>query len=83
MKLIPGLVAGFLVGGRGTCPLVDEAESCPSGRWALSLGVITGGCVPGRTLGRLFADECGSVPTLFLFGLGLLSPDGLSWIFPK
>ena len=74
MKLIPGLVAGFLVGGRGTCPLVDEAESCPSGRWALSLGVITGGCVPGRILGRLFADEWGSVPTLFSVWSGASRP---------
>ena len=27
----PVVCAGFLVGGAGACPLVDGAESCPSG----------------------------------------------------
>lgn len=36
---------------------------------ALSLGVIKGCCLPGRTLGRLLADGWFCVPTL-LFGLG-------------
>ena len=31
---------------------------------ALSLGVIRGSCVPRRTLGSLFADGWGRVPTL-------------------
>ena len=32
----------------------------------LSLGIIRGGCVRGGSLGRLFADECVCVPTLFV-----------------
>ena len=40
-------MAGFLMGGTGACPLVGGA---------LSQDVITGGFVPGRTLGSLFAD---------------------------
>lgn len=43
-------------------PLVDEA---------LSLGVITGGCVSGRTLGILFALGETVHPPCLLFGLGL------------
>ena len=38
----------------------------------LSLGIIRGDCLLGRTLGSLFDDEWGYVPTLF-FGLGLLN----------
>ena len=47
VKFLKGLVAGFLMGGTGACPLVGGA---------LSQDVITGGFVPGRTLGSLFAD---------------------------
>ena len=47
LKLVQGLAVGFLMGGTGACPLVGGA---------LSLGVIRGGFVPGRTLGSLFAD---------------------------
>ena len=50
---------------------------------ALSLGVIRGVCVPGRTLGSLFANGWGFVPTLLFFGLGLFKPDGWGQILPK
>ena len=33
---------------------------------ALSLGMIRGSCVPGGSLGSLFANEWGSVPILFV-----------------
>ena len=68
MNLIQGLVAGFLIGGTGTCPLVGGATYLMGG--ALTLGVIRGSCVPGRTLGSLFADGWGSVPILFVVRLG-------------
>jgi len=55
------------VGGTGACPLVDGADSYPSGGWLLSLGMIRGGCVPGGSLGCLLADGWGCVPTLFVW----------------
>ena len=47
----------------------------------MSLVVIRGGCVPGRTLGSLSANGWSYVP--ILFGLGLLSTSGWGQIFPK
>ena len=44
------------------CPLICGADSYRS---SVS-GVIRGGCVPGRTLGSLFANEWSCVPTLFV-----------------
>ena len=41
---------------------------------ALFLDVIKGGYVPKRTLGRLFADGQGSVPTLFVVWSGASQP---------
>ena len=49
---------------------------------ALSLGVIRGSCVPGGSLGSLFAMGGAVVSPSLLFGLGLLSPGGQSQIFP-
>ena len=51
--------------------------------WGLFLGVTGGTSVPGRTLGSLFADGWGFVPTPCFFGLGLLSPDGWGPGFSK
>ena len=33
-----GLAVGFLMGGTGACPLVDGADSCPSGGWGFVSG---------------------------------------------
>ena len=79
MKLMQGLVVGFLMGGMGACPLVGRTESYPSGGWALSVGMIRGGSTPWRTLGSLFAGAV--FPPCLMFGLGLLSPDGWHQIF--
>ena len=67
VKLIEGLAAGFLMGGIGACLLVVELSLVPLVGGALSLGVISRSCVPRRTLGSLFADGWGCVPTLFVF----------------
>ena len=64
----------FQLGGTGACPMVDGDESCPSGRWGLSLGVIRGGCVSKRTLGGLFAERWGCVLTLFIVWPGAFYP---------
>ena len=64
------------MGGTGAFPLVFGAESCPSGGRAVSPNVIRSRCVSGRSLGSLFDDRRGYVPTVFATGLGLLSPDG-------
>ena len=40
----------------------------------MSLGVIRGSCVPGRTLGSLFADGYGCVPTFFVVQPGASLP---------
>ena len=49
---------------------------------ALSLGVIRGSCMPGKTLGSLSAEEWGSVPTR-LFGLWFRCTGGLGQVFPN
>ena len=54
------------MGGTGAFPLVGGAESYPLVGGCLSQGVIRGVCVLGRSLGTLFADECGCVPTWFV-----------------
>ena len=41
---------------------------------ALFLGVIRCSCVPRRTLGSMFADGWGCVPTLFVVWLGASQP---------
>ena len=63
---------------------VDTGACCrfPGGRdWclptgALSLGEIKGGCVPGvgRSLGRLFTDGWGCVPTQIIVWPGASQP---------
>ena len=47
------------MGGTGACPPVGGADSYPS----LSLGEISGGCVPEGSLGSLFTDGQGCDPT--------------------
>ena len=43
-----GLVAGFLMGETGACPLVGGADSYPSGGWGFVSGVIRDGmCLGG------------------------------------
>ena len=46
---------------------------------ALSLGVIRGRCVPGGSLGSLFADGWGCVPTWFVVWPGASQP---WWVRP-
>ena len=68
----------------GACyKLPDGKDWClPTGRWTwvfsmgrvLSLGVIRGSCVSKRTLGSLFADGWGCVPTLFVVQPGASQP---------
>ena len=41
---------------------------------ALSLGEIRGGCVPRGSLGSLFADGWGCVPTQFVLWPGASQP---------
>ena len=43
--------------------------------WALSLGVIRCNCLLGRSLGSLFADGWGCVPTWFVVQPWWLGPD--------
>ena len=78
------LVAGFLMGSS----LVSRAESGPSGMWGCVTDVIRSSCVPGRTLGRLSADEWDCVPTLFFVWPGgsehwYLHAVGLGQLFLK
>ena len=54
MKLKQGLVAGFLMGGTPARPLELSLVLLVGG--ALSLAVIRGDCVLGRTLCSLFAE---------------------------
>ena len=72
------------MGGTGACPLVGGADLYPSGGWAFvsewDYRQLQWGGPPG-SLGSLFADGWGCVPTCLLFGLGLLSPDGWGQIF--
>ena len=46
LKSVWGLAVGFLMGETDACPLVNGADSYPSGGGALSLGGIRGSCVP-------------------------------------
>ena len=58
-----GACVGFLVRGTGTCLLEDGAGSYPSGMQGHVSGVFRGSCGLKKTLGSLFADGCGCVPT--------------------
>ena len=51
-----------------------ELSLVPPVGGALSLGVIRGSNVPKRTLGSLFADGWGCVPTLFVGYPGASQP---------
>ena len=42
--------------------------------WGLSLGVIRSGCMHGGSLGNLFADGWGCVPTQFVVWPGASQP---------
>ena len=81
LKLVHGLVAGFLVEVTGACPLEGGTDSYLSGWW----GFVSGcdGWVPGRSLGSLLLMGGAVFPPGLLFGLELLSPDGWGHIFPK
>ena len=61
---------------------LDKLSLVPLVSRALTLGVIRGGSVPGRTLGSLLLMHGAVFPHL-LFGLELLSPNGWGQIFPK
>ena len=72
------------MGGTGTCPLVGGALFLCICWVGLCLWVrLEAAVYLGGSLGSLFTDRCGCDPPGFLFGLGLLSADGLGQIFPK
>ena len=60
--------------GRGACCSPPDVSPIPLVYRVLPLGVIRDGCVPRRTLGSLFANGWGCIPTLFVVWPGAFQP---------
>ena len=59
------------MGGTGACPLVDGADSYPSGGWGFVWVRLAGVVCLGGSLGSLFTDGQGCDPTWVVVWLGV------------